>query len=461
MSTAAIARLPRPDKKRERFPIVVRNGCVSAKIYRLWRKFKTPAGAVEREVYSLSYTAPEGRKVRQFGRLSSAKSEARLVVDQIAAGEAEGAIMTKADRAELIAAREITGDVTILNALAEWKEAKGLVGAEVIAACRAWNRRHTRVHSIPVAEAVKKFTEAKQTQGVEMKNSYEHVLNRFKADFGTRMLDHIHARDLTEWLNKITNATTRNTYRKRIVTLFRWARDEEFLPRDLMTEAERTKAAQEKAPDRALITPQIFEDLLNGCAEFPTYLPAVIVTGFCGLRSSEAHAQKWEDIDLSEGYLNVTKAKEGTPAHRYVKLCDAAKAWLSLTPEKERKGLIHPYTTEVLTLIRRYAKDKPALDLPSNCLRKSWISHRLAVHPNIAEVSLEAGHGASVEIRNYRGIVKKEQGEAWFKILPNVHDLQRKRVEKVFAECRRMERLGQTPEQVAEYSTKALSFLVE
>jgi integrase len=405
---------------RERFPITLRSGSVSAKIYRLTRDFVTQKGKVRREVYTLAYSTPDGRKVRQFGKLSSAKEEGRIVVDQLAAGEADGALMSKADRAELLAAREAATDApSLLSALEEWREARRIAGAEILVACRAWQKRQTRVVPVLVPDVIKRFSDAKRAEGVVIENSYEAVLNAFKAAFPMRTLDSLHTREITAWLSLRKNHTTRNTYRKRLVTLFRWARDQEFLPRDLLTEAERTKAAKEAAPSRSLITPETLRAILDACAHEPTYLPAVTLSAFTGLRSIEAHHQRWEDINFEDRYLNVTRAKEGTPANRFVPLCEAAIAWLSLTPEKERKGLVHPeYETDVFTLIRRFISTKLGLKLPSNCFRKSWISHRLAVKPNVAEIALEAGHGAAVEIRNYRGAVNAKQGEAWFATMP-------------------------------------------
>lgn len=415
----------KPDKtapKRDRFPIVIRNGSVSAKIYRVWRLYKRKGGRKQRrEVYSLAFGSAEGRKVSQYGKLSSAKAQARLAVDQIAAGEAEGALMTKADRAELMRARDVAADTSVLNALEQWKKARDLVGEEMIAACEAWAQRKTKLEHITINDAVEKFLADKRSDGVNTENSYEGVFDKFRADFGTRFLDKIHVRELNTWLKAVVVPATRNTYRKRIVTLFRWAKDQEYLPRDATTEAEMTKAISEPPPPRAVISPATFTTWLDGCLlAHPEYVPAMSLAGFCGMRSIEVDRQVWEDINLGEGHLNVTAAKKGTAQDRYIKIQPVLKAWLELTPRKERKGLIHPYDTQIMTLVRNFGRRELKLNLPSNCLRKSWVSYRLAITKDVAATSLDGGHSSQVEIRNYRGKVKESVALEWFNIFPPV-----------------------------------------
>lgn len=405
-----------------RFPMVVRSGSVTVTIYRLTRAFRKNGETTMRTVYSVAYSTPAGRTVRQFGKLSSAKQQARIAADRLAAGETEAATLSQADRNQLIQARKIVGEFPLLAALEEWTSARNLVGTEVIAACTAWAQRRTKLESITVAKAIERFTVAKNGEGVVMTNSYEHVLRRLGVDYGTRQLDSIHARELRAWLGKIKHPVTRNTYRKRIVTLWRWARDEEYLPRDAKTEAEMTKAAQEPPPERSLLDASNLQDLLDNLnfADRLSEVAAVSISAFCGLRSFEAHHQVWEDIHLDEKYLKVTKAKMGTPAYRMVPIPTCCIVWLEQIPPEERKGRIHTFKTDVMTIVRRFAlAQNPAISLPDNCLRKTWISASLAITNDLARVAGDAGHSVQTEVRYYRGLVTKKQADAWFKVVPN------------------------------------------
>ena len=94
--------------------MTVRSGSVAVKIYRV-RQPKARLGYV----FSLAYSSPEGRKVRQFAALEEAKQEAQLAADRIATGHAEASNISRSDGEELIAARRLTGEVPLLSALQE------------------------------------------------------------------------------------------------------------------------------------------------------------------------------------------------------------------------------------------------------------------------------------------------------------------------------------------------------
>ncbi len=421
-------------KKRQHWPIEIKNGSVTAKIYEITKGKRSArtTGKPIRIIYGVAYHLPSGRKIVHRGTLEKARDHARLMVDSIAAGEVDIAEMSKQDRMELLALRERAAvhGVAPLMAIDEWSKIRTVVGTEGIPAAEAWSRRRTKYQRIAVAVAVEKFLAAKQSDGVNTEASYEGALERFKAKFGDQFLDALESRNLNEWLQSTGKGRTRNTYRKRIVTLFRWARDEGYLDRDSITEADRTRRSKENATARNLISPRLFRKVLN-LLQFggfvaeqklhieprPELVPVVTLGGFGGLRSCELHLQKWEDIDLEEGHASVTKAKEGTAADRFVPLAPVAIEWLSLTPKDQRSGPIHAYETEIMTIVRNHLC-RAGIKLPGNTLRKSWVSHRLAVKPDVAAVSLEAGHSSQVEVRNYRGKVKPRVGKAWFEISP-------------------------------------------
>jgi hypothetical protein len=57
-------------------------------------------------------------------------------------------------------------------------------------------------------------------------------------------------------------------------------------------------------------------------------------------------------------------------------------------------------------------------ELPQNCFRHSFISHRVAQTGNVAETALEAGNSPRVIFQHYRELFTKEEGEAWFTLVP-------------------------------------------
>src|ERR1017187_9083808 len=115
--------------KLETFPLVVRSGSVSVKIYRV-RKREAAAGVV----YAVAWVDhTRGRLLRQFADLDKAKDEARLLVEKLAKGQIDAGDFTANDRAELMAARQIVTrvGVPITTALEEWAKAREIAGGPI------------------------------------------------------------------------------------------------------------------------------------------------------------------------------------------------------------------------------------------------------------------------------------------------------------------------------------------
>jgi hypothetical protein len=296
----------------------------------------------------------------KFADLADATQEARLKAAQLNAGRIEGAEMTRTDRDELQAAREAVGEVPLLAAIAEWRKARELTAGNLLPAAEAWA-------AVATARPTSKFRStrpfnaspsAKTKAGVDVEASYKKILPSLVLKFGERTLGTVSARELGAWLEeRYPHPVSRNTARKRIVALWRWCRDEHYLPRDAKTEAEFTKTAQEDEGEIGIISAETFGRLLNHFkTKHPHYLPALAVAGFCGLRRSEIHAQAWEDVDLEAGHVRITKAKRNTPAKRLVPLAPAAVQWLLQCPN--RKGPIcDNFAIDRIRLIAREAKD--------------------------------------------------------------------------------------------------------
>jgi len=395
--------------KRKTWPKTITSGSVSVKVYEV-----NHATARTGKAYVLAWTTPAGRQTQKFADPDQAVNEGRLKADQMSAGRMEGASMTSGDRDELQAARRIAGTVPLLTALAEWQQAREITSGKFLVACEAWAARNgVSYETITTATVVTKFTAAKKKAGVDVKASYDKILPSLVTEFGERSLGSINSRELQAWLEKrYPHPVSRNTARKRIVSLWRWSRDQNYLPRDMKTEAEFTSTAQEDDGDIGVIGTQTFTELLHLFRKkHPGYLGALAVAGFCGLRRSEVHEQAWEDIDLTALHVRVTKAKRNTPAKRLVPISPAAANWFLLCGN--RKG---PMCTNLaIDRIRNIGRDA-AFTLPDNCFRHSFISHRVAATGNVAETSLESGNSPRIIFQHYRSLFTKAQGEAWFSI---------------------------------------------
>jgi len=402
---------PKPIKRTKRGPFkVVHSGSVSVAVYKL--KHKHAAGGF---VYAVAWHVGGQRRMKQFTSLAAALAQANLVAEQLAAGRMEAASLTTDDANTLIEIRRLAGDMPPVSAMQEWRRARELVGVDVLPACEKWAQRHgVALPGKTVAEAVDEFIAAKRRQGVDTGASYERSLPVFAREFGKSQLRNLSKSVMQAWLDKIAHPVSRNCMRSRMVTLFRWARDEDILPRDIQTEAERTDAAREGPMEIGIITPETFRAVLRTIRDkAPHYLPALVVAAFCGLRRAEVHGQDWKDIELGRKFVRVTHGKKGTPARRLVPLCDAAIEWL--VPYRQKEGPI--CANLAIDRIRDIARTA-GFGLADNGFRHSFISYRVAGTGNIPETSIEAGNSVRMIHKHYRELATKTEAEAWFGITP-------------------------------------------
>ena len=100
------------------------------------------------------------------------------------------------------------------------------------------------------------------------------------------------------------------------------------------------------------LTPEEVERLLLACRpplpddssqlDLTSVQPAVAILVFAGIRPEELMRLTWEDVSFEDGVITVRSAASKTGGARHVTICEALRAWLSLVPEKERKGAIIP-----------------------------------------------------------------------------------------------------------------------
>lgn len=401
-----------------KFPIIKRAGSVIVKIYRVTR-------TNGQEIFTVAWVGPHGRETAQYGRLDRAQDEAQLKADQMAAGLAEMA--SRGDLLELSEARRIAGSVPVLTALAEWAKARELVGDDLLPACRQFKDAKTKpaAKRIQLGAAIDEFIAAKEAAGKKGR-TYRAKLKAMLLGVGDLYLDTITAAVLTKWLNGVDDAVTRNDLRKRAFSMFLWARRVGYLPRGEELEIAHTERAKEAATEIGILMPAVWRDVLKFFHDkHPQHLAAVVVAGFCGLRSDEIHGKRddreirqvWEDLLVDErAYLRVTNAKTNTPQWRHVPLCPAALEWLKLCPGEHKGPVCEPAAMEKVRALAIEAGHK----LPENCFRHSYITMDIAVHENKAATANRAGNSEAEINRRYRVPMAKAEGLAWFGSTPRV-----------------------------------------
>ena len=376
------------------------------------------------KAYVVSHTGPNGRKQQKFADEKAAMAEAAVIADRLQAGHIEGTELRKGERDEYIEARRITEGFPLLSALQEWKRAKELCGSDLLAAAQAWAEANGSVRKeISVADLVKVFLTDKKAAGVNTKSGYERTLPRVGAAFGDSPVHTLTSTELREWLRaefkqqeaNTVDASTFNSHRRRMVTLWKWARDEGYLPRNAQTEMEIVKTMKEKDLEIGVLKTSEFAAILRLIQEkHPEYLATVVLAGFAGLRRSELKEQTWEDIDFSRKLLRVTVAKSNTPSKRVVHLPNASLQWLRKCSSDEE--LVSPPWG--MDRARDFIR-KAGINCPKNCFRHSFITYRVAMTGNVDETSLEAGNSRDMIFKHYRELTSKDEGKAWFALTPS------------------------------------------
>jgi hypothetical protein len=391
---------------------------VAVKVYRVRHKSSANGFA-----YKVAWASPAGRQTAQFADEAEALEEARTKAAQIAAGRVEAADLTREDRDAIQEARRLCGDVPVLAALAEWKRVRELTSGHAIPAAEAWAARNAnRFKHITVADAVERFIAAKQKAGKQGERTYRAKLKPLVERFPDTNLHTVEALQYTAYLEQFEDGVTRNDLRKRTVALCRWAQKSGYLPRGVQLEIEQTDRADEKPTEIGIINAGIYSKLLEHFrARHPEHLAALVLAGFCGIRSDEIHGKRpdrsrrqvWEDVHLGEKYVRITVAKKNTPAWRHVGLCDAAVEWLMLCPD--RSG---PVCREAAMEQVRSLAAEAKFVLPPNCFRHSFITYKCALSGDKAAVASEAGNSVAEIDRRYRVPVTKPEAVAWFAVRP-------------------------------------------
>lgn len=398
-----------------RFPKRLVQGNSKVTIYRT-KHSKTASGYIYQVAW---YDASNARRLKQFTDPTEAISDGKRRLEQIAAGEIDVAGITNADLKELRKARELAGDTPLLAALAEWKAARQHADIHLIEAAKDWSERQGNASREKTFEFVyQEFLAAKLAAGKSAKTYTPH-LDAFSDKFGGLKISELKEPSLQAWLNTFETHSTRNTKRKRLVTLWRWAQKKGYVSRSMKTEAEMTDtAAEEDVNIQTIAAPTLFNLLEYMKKHHPQYVAPLALAGLCGLRRSEVQSQLWDDIHLKRKLLKVSSAKKGTPAYRIVRLSEAALKWLSFGAQTS--GEVCPGNTWAMDRIRDIGQTGDRFTLPSNCFRNGYISHLVALAGNIERTALEAGNSPSIIRKHYLELFTAEEGAEWFGSFPEM-----------------------------------------
>jgi integrase len=229
--------------------------------------------------------------------------------------------------------------------------------------------------------------------------------------FGDRLIATVTPAEIDDWLRSLGVGTvTRNTFRRRLIVLFTFAKGRRYLSENPMDQVGRVK---EHPGEVGILTVAETERLLK-CASFET-LPYWAIGAFAGLRRAEVGRLTWSEIDFDGGYIEVKAAKAKTASRRIVTISENLRAWLA--SYRLYAGSVCPKNLQKKINDDR---DRASLRLnwPQNALRHSFGSYHLARFNDAARLALEMGNSPSMIFKHYRELVKPGDAARYWKIAP-------------------------------------------
>jgi integrase len=418
------------------WPMVIRRGSFTCRVNKLQRTVK---GSLF-DYFRLTYYAPGGRRVaRDFGDLQDAKTAAQEAANAFTLGRPDALSFTPEERRDHDAAVAILRPLglSLYAAAVELEEARKALppGTRLLDAVLDYAKRHpANAPKVTVAQAVAALLEDRENG--KASDAYlaklKSHLERFAGDF-TGTLASITGPTLGDWLRNLTSAErktdgptkgprrqlsnrTIQNHAGSVTTLFKFARSRGWISREIADEvAEVPTAKAESVGEVGTFTPAEIRQILFHA---PDDIRASLAIGaFAGLRTEEIHRLDWKDVRLAERVIVVGAHQAKTGSRRVVPIAENLALWLA--PLMHSEGDVDPSPTSKATTHRwRRIATRAGIEWRHNALRHSFISNRLAVVQNPAQVAFEAGNSPAMIHRHYKALTTAEQGKAWFDIVP-------------------------------------------
>jgi len=350
--------------------------------------------------WQVVYSGPSGKRVRRhFSKKADAEAYHRDLLAKAQIAGTAGLVMDAEMRAEYFAARQILAGVPLLDAVRYYV-------------------RHNPVGdaNVPLAGVVDDFIEDKRRAG-RSENTIRDLESRLRVFMAGSSVTQ--ARDFTaEAVRRYLQAlpggpVTLRNHRACLSVFGGWLARKRIIPENPVRDVERVRYDQ-AVP--AVLTPQDAEKVMRKAQEHRGGIFALYfaLTLFAGLRSGEVERLTWSSIHLDGASPVIRVAagkKRGRRAIRIVPIEPALKSWLEWGREKGVPIAHQP--------INRAQKVRDVIDWQPDIARHSWISYRLALVANEAEVARQAGNTPDVIYRHYYQLVTRSGAVRFFSIWPD------------------------------------------
>ena len=319
---------------------------------------------------------------------------------------------------------EPTGKPIVLAASEYAAAIKDLAGEPLADAIRFYREnRPAGVTNKTVPEIVAELLAGnKDERGDRWSKSLKGQLKRFAESFPSP-LHVVRAPEINDWLSRQgKSGYTRRNYRGAVLQLVIYAKGHGHIPASWdELNAELVKPPKLKDLEITILTAKQVRKMLT-CA--PENMKAFLaISAFSGIRHAELKRISWRNVDLEERLIYVPKKSAKTGQGRPIPLSDNLVQWLTRYQQDSGPITNLVKTCSAIGRIKTAAKIPAGKNQTRNALRKSFISYRLAVVKNRAQVAEEAGTSLAMIKKHYNQPIPEKEGKEWFNVCPTDADV--------------------------------------
>lgn len=245
------------------------------------------------------------------------------------------------------------------------------------------------------------------------RDSLEYRLKRFNAEYGEWLACDVTPEAIDDFLGNLkVGAQTKLHYRRAIGQMFNHAIKLKAAPENPITDTIRPTV---KPAATEILKPGQVAKLLSHAN--PDTLPGLAVSFFAGVRRAEMERLDWSEIDLDEGFIEITATNAKTAQRRLIPISDNLKAWLA--PYARPDGRVVKSPAIWRNGQEKARKAAKLAEWPHNSGRHSFASYHLAQHNDPGKLSMELGHpDPQMLYSHYRKLVTAKAAKAYWEIFP-------------------------------------------
>lgn len=316
--------------------------------------------------------------------------------------------------------KKVARDRSAWRLLEDAGAAGKLLGKEtsLTEAAEFWMSRNQHRSKIKVRELYEQYIRHLEQDASErhLRDARNRV-GKFEESFRNQGISDLTAEAIREFLQSLdVENRTRNNYRAQIITFFRWAQKRDFLEQGRKTAPEFIDPWKVIEKEVSIFTIKQTQLLFDGLRE--DLIAYAAIAAFAGLRPSEIQRLKWDAIDFGDEHIYVSPdVAKKVGRSRYVPMHRNLVNWLEPVRRGGDEKVCYLKAPELLS---KDARERDIIaDWPTDVLRHSFVSYRLAETSDIGLVSEEAGNSPQIIRKHYRRPIRKGLAQDYFGISPD------------------------------------------